>query len=271
MKYLIIVTIAAVSLGNEITKIAKVNSLKKEAKEAYLNGDYDIAIEKYKYLVDSFNVSEEEVILNLSNSFYNAKDTAEAFDYYQRLTRSEHPDLRSRAHQQLGVIEAGRKQYEQALASFKESLKSDPGNEESRYNYELLKKIIQDQKQKQQDQKNQNKDQQNKDQQNKDQQNQDKKDQEKKDQDQEKNDQQDQKNQQDQKKDEQQQQSEQEKEDQKKQQQEQNSTPEKLKEMNISEEKARMILEAMKNNEIQYIQQNKRKATQPKKTGKPDW
>ena len=37
--------------------------------------------------------------------------------------------------------------------------------------------------------------------------------------------------------------------------------PEKLKEMNISEEKARMILEAMRNSEIQYIQQNKRNGT----------
>jgi len=41
--------------------------------------------------------------------------------------------------------------------------------------------------------------------------------------------------------------------------------------MNISEEKAKMILEAMKNNEIQYIQQNKRKAKNRKKSNKPDW
>lgn len=46
---------------------------------------------------------------------------------------------------------------------------------------------------------------------------------------------------------------------------------EKLKEMNISEEKARMILEAMKTQEVQYLQQNKHKATKPKDKGKPDW
>jgi hypothetical protein len=32
-----------------------------------------------------------------------------------------------------------------------------------------------------------------------------------------------------------------------------------------------MILEAMKNNEVQYLQQNKRKATKPNEKGKPDW
>ncbi|MCE7997182.1 MAG: hypothetical protein HEP71_34800 [Roseivirga sp.] len=45
----------------------------------------------------------------------------------------------------------------------------------------------------------------------------------------------------------------------------------KLKEMKISPEKAQMILEAMKNNEIQYVQQNKRKAKKRKDRSKPDW
>ncbi|MFN7259972.1 MAG: hypothetical protein ACK5TU_08755, partial [Cyclobacteriaceae bacterium] len=49
------------------------------------------------------------------------------------------------------------------------------------------------------------------------------------------------------------------------------SVSEKLKEMQMSEEKAKMILEAMKNQEVQYLQQNKRKATKPKDKGKPDW
>lgn len=49
------------------------------------------------------------------------------------------------------------------------------------------------------------------------------------------------------------------------------SRAEKLEELNLTEEKARMILEAMKNNEIQYIQQNKRKPTKRPDSSKPDW
>jgi len=41
--------------------------------------------------------------------------------------------------------------------------------------------------------------------------------------------------------------------------------------MNMSEEKANMILDALKNQEIQYLQQNKRKATKTKDNSKPDW
>ncbi len=46
---------------------------------------------------------------------------------------------------------------------------------------------------------------------------------------------------------------------------------EKLEELNLTEEKAQMILEAMKNNEIQYIQQNTRKPTKKQDSSKPDW
>ncbi len=52
---------------------------------------------------------------------------------------------------------------------------------------------------------------------------------------------------------------------------EERSRAENLKEMNLTEEKAKMILEAMKNNEIQYIQQNRRKVKENANYGKPDW
>ena len=47
--------------------------------------------------------------------------------------------------------------------------------------------------------------------------------------------------------------------------------PQDTEDMEISEEMARMILEALRNNEIQYIQQNKKKAKKPKDNSKPDW
>lgn len=51
----------------------------------------------------------------------------------------------------------------------------------------------------------------------------------------------------------------------------QSETEQRLKEMDISPEKARMILEAMKSNEVQYLQQKKRKASKRSNSGKPDW
>ena len=55
------------------------------------------------------------------------------------------------------------------------------------------------------------------------------------------------------------------------QKQENQTIEEKLKEINISKEKAEMILEALKNNEIQYLQQLKRKTSKKVDKSKPDW
>ncbi|HAC25525.1 MAG TPA: hypothetical protein DCE81_11475, partial [Cytophagales bacterium] len=67
-----------------------------------------------------------------------------------------------------------------------------------------------------------------------------------------------------------QQKSEEEKESEKKEQQNRDFEK-KLEEMKITPEKAKMILEAMKNQEKQYLQQNKRKATKPRNTNKPQY
>jgi Ca-activated chloride channel homolog len=277
-------------LVSDPVKIGKINSAKKAAKDAFQSGDYQTAIEQYKYLIDSLEVNEEEVLLNLAHAEYLLKDTANAFNNYQLLTQSSKNEIASKANLQLGLMTNQKGKPEEALSYFKQALKKNPSNEDARYNYEMLKKKLDEQKKKEQQQ---NKDQQNKDQekkdqqnkeQNKDQQNKDQqqKDQEKKDQENKEN--QDKKNKDQQQKDQQQKEKEQkeDKEQQEKQQQEkdqqeqkkrdmQNLDREKLEQMKISEEKAQMILEAMRNQEKQYLQQNKRKATKSKDRTKPDW
>ena len=49
------------------------------------------------------------------------------------------------------------------------------------------------------------------------------------------------------------------------------SLEEKLKKINMSKKKAEMILNALNNNEFQYIQQLKRKPNKKKDSTKPDW
>jgi len=257
-------------------KVSKINSLKSEAKKAFLAGDFKTAIEKYKYLKDSLGVNEEEVGMNLANSYFRTNDTTGAFSNYQPLSLSNDAKIKSWANQQMGVMANRQGKFEEALNYFKQAIKAEPENEQARFNYEMVKKKLEEQKKQEQqqnkdqnkdnkdkkdDQKKDNKDQQNKDKQDqkKDQQNKDKKDKEQKDKEQ---------------KEKEQQQKEQEKKDQQNKDDKNKPDPslsEKLKDMKISEEKAKMILEAMKNQEVQYLQQNRRKATKPRDRGKPDW
>ncbi len=50
-----------------------------------------------------------------------------------------------------------------------------------------------------------------------------------------------------------------------------NLVEERLKKINMSKKKAEMILDALNNNELQYIQQLKRQPTKKTDKTKPDW
>lgn len=269
MKY-IIVFLLIINPLTDLDKIARINKAKREAEKAYLAKDYVTANATYLYIKDSLGVSDENLLLNLANTQYLLNDSTNAKTSYSSLKESTNKTISSIANQQLGAMQFQNKKYEEALASYKSALKADANNSDARYNYELLKKLIKKQEEQEK--------QQNKDQENKEQEKQDQKDQEKKEQqDQEKKEKEDQENKEkdQQEKEDQEKEDEQKPEDQESDEEKENKPQpideEKLKEMKITEEKARLILEAMKNNEIQYIQQNKRKAKKKKDPNKPDW
>lgn len=303
MKQLLIVLLLFMSTTDP-SDIAKRNRLKSKAETAFEHGQYEVAAANYSKLYDSLGMTDPSIGLNLAHCYYALNDSANARLKYQSVASSDHAKLKSIAYQQLGVMAKSPKTLKESLNYLKSALKADPTNEEARYNYEVVKKLIEDQKKQQdenkdnqdqnkdqkkkdqQDKDQQNKDQENKDQQNKDQQSKDqqeqgdKGEQDQQDQNQEKQDQESEKQdgkqgEQDKKpedQEQQQQEGEQSEDEQNKDQQNQNmSTKQKLEQMNISEEKAKMILDAMKNNEIQFIQQQKRKATKSQDSGKPDW
>ena len=267
-----------VLLSNDPREIARANLLKKEAEQAFLSGDYKLAIDNYNFLLDSLQVNDDLVRLNLAHAYYHIRDSANAKSAYGTVGTSSNKKLKSIAYQQLGVMSKEANKLKLALEQLKSSIKADPTNKEAIYNYEVVKKLLEDKKKQQ----NQDKDNENN--------NKDNKDNEKKDQDQQNQDQQnkdgekenkdqkgEKKDQPDQESKEQQQQQDQQEGDQGEQQEKQQEksqeqmTREKLKEMGISEEKALQLLEAMRQSEIKYLQNQKRKATKRPPSGKPDW
>lgn len=268
MKYLIGLLIVFVSI-NDLNKIARVNAIKKEAMEAFHNENFELAASHYRILVDSFEVQDDNVLLNLASAQYQLNDTLSAYGNYSELSSSSSNTVRSIAEQQLGLMKYNDQKYEEALHHYKQSLKANPANEDSRYNYELLKKLLKEQEEEQEENQDQEKDEQEKkDQEEKDEQESEEK---KEDQEGEENDKEGDPEEEKEKKEGEEKEPKEPEEGEEPKEQPQPSTEEKLKEMNISEEKAQMILEAMKNNEIQYIQQNKRKPTKRRDSKKPDW
>ena len=232
MKIIIIISVFII-LSINPNDIAKINKLKKEAEKYFHEKNYNSAIKKYEYLIDSMKIEDDNMLLNLSHSYLLSGDTAKAIEGYNIASSSKINKLKSIALQQLGVISNNYNKLDESSELFKNSIKADPLNVESKYNYELImKRIKEQQNNEQQNKEQQNKEQQNKEQQNKEQQN---------------------------------------KEQQKRNNKIEKSIEEKLKEINISKEKAEMILEALRNNEFQYLQQLKRKSSKKVDKSKPDW
>ena len=124
-----------------------------------------------KALSDSPN--RIEALYNLGNNHYESGDFDEASQrYFETQKKTANRAERHQAFHNMGNVSMEQKDYAKAVEAYKNALRNNPADEETRYNYALAKKLLEKEKQ-QQDQQNkdQNKDQkkdQNKDQ-NKDQ------------------------------------------------------------------------------------------------------
>ncbi len=172
-----------------IHSIHDLNVLREEAQDAFKAEDYDKAIKNYRQILDT--VSSEGCQLNLAHAYWLTKDTAKALDTYQQ--EYEYHIKKSIALSQVGVISFAKTGIQQmrplqeeekekvrvALSYFKNALKQNPKNEKARYNYEVLKYLLEqkdpeDNKNNQNQENKDNQNQENKD--NQDQQNSDNKD-----------------------------------------------------------------------------------------------
>jgi len=260
MKVLILILLV---LSNNILEndISKINKLTKNAEKAFKEKNYKVAINDYNTLIDSFNISNEKIHLNLAHSYLLSNDTLKAIENYNMASITNNNKIKSIAYQQLGNINESKNKLKNAAEFYKKSILSNNSNLDSKYNYELVTKKLKEQENKEQENKNQqNKEKNNKEKNNKEKNN---KEQENKEQENKEQENKEQENKEQENK---------EQENKKKNNKEQEkSIEEKLKEVNMSKKKAEMILNALNNIEFQYIQQLKRKATKKIDKNKPDW
>lgn len=137
--------------GHDVGKIAKQNACKKDAQLLFEQGQYELAIQKLSYLIDSLQVADDNVLLNLGHSYFKSNKYAEAAKVYEKSFVSANKNIKSVAAQQLGILAyAADQDKDKAITYFKESLRANPANEEARYNYELLLKLKNQEKDKNQ-------------------------------------------------------------------------------------------------------------------------
>jgi len=238
-------------------RVDEINKLTLLAEKSFLEKNYSESIKNYKTLIDSLDYSNEKIFLNLAHAHLLSSDTLNAIENYNLASLTDNGKIKSIAFQQLGNINVKNNKLNEALNFYKESIIADNNNNDSKFNYELIKKKLEQEKNQKQDKKKENKE----DSQNNQKKNQSENKKQDKEGKEEKNN--ENKNQEEKK------QNENSKNDQKKSKEE--SIEEKLKKINMTKKKAEMILNALNNNEFQYIQQLKRKPTKKTDKSKPDW
>jgi tetratricopeptide (TPR) repeat protein len=161
--------------------------LKKGNKE-YKQEKYTEAEINYRKALE-LNARSKDAAYNLGNSLYKQSKFEEAMQQYQAaLTQEKDKNFAAAGWHNIGNIFMNNKEYQKSVDAYKQSLRLNPNDDETRYNLALAQKLLENQQQ----QNDQNKDKQ--DQQNKDERQKQDQDQQKQDRQQDKQDQQQQQN-----------------------------------------------------------------------------
>jgi len=133
------------------------------------------------------NPKSTDAMFNLANALLMQQKAKEAMEQYESVSKIEKDKEKlAQIYHNMGVILQSSKQLPQCIEAYKESLRNNPKDDETRYNLALAQKLLKDQQQDQQNQDQQNQDQQQQQQkeqkEDKQEQNQDKQEQDQKDQ-----------------------------------------------------------------------------------------
>lgn len=172
---LMLLTVSAVAFGQKTDRdyLRSGNKLYKDSLFVKAEVDYRKALE--------VNPKSSAAMYNLGNALLMQQKAQEAMEQYQAASRLEKDKAKlAQIYHNMGVILQSSKKLPECIETYKESLRNNPHDNETRYNLALAQKQLKDQQQnqnqdKQQEQKQDQK--QDEQQQNKDQQDQDKKDQ----------------------------------------------------------------------------------------------
>jgi len=124
----------------------------RKANQAYKNGNYQEAAELYRSAIAD-DPENAKLHFNLGNALAKMGNTEEAetaFSRYKSLV--ENPVDESLADYNTGKMLTDLEQYDEALNYFREALRNNPDDEDARHNYELALRKQQEQQQEDQQQ-----------------------------------------------------------------------------------------------------------------------
>ena len=116
------------------------------------------------------NPKSTDAMFILGNALLMQQKAKEAMEQYESVSKIEKDKEKlAQIYHNMGVILQSSKQLPQCIEAYKESLRNNPKDDETRYNLALAQKLLKDQQQQQQKEQKEDKQEQNQDQQEQDQ------------------------------------------------------------------------------------------------------
>lgn len=172
---LFFISTLAVAQQADASAERKARKLLREGNELYNQKKYADAEVAYKKALEK-NTAYGKAIYNLGNALYEQNRTEESAQLFESVAKNSKDKLtKAEAYHNLGNSFMQAKKYGPAVEAYKNALRNNSLDENTRYNLALAQKLLKDQQQNQ-DKNQDKKDDQNKDQQQDKQENQDKKD-----------------------------------------------------------------------------------------------
>ncbi|GGB77393.1 hypothetical protein [Dyadobacter sediminis] len=120
--------------------ITKANQRKLDAEQAYNHARFSQSAELYNQITYGSLFSEPAARLNLAHSYFKLGNHKLALKHYNLLRDVGNNTIASIANSQIALIKVGQKDTASALTSLKTALLLEPGNNLARSNYIILKK-----------------------------------------------------------------------------------------------------------------------------------
>jgi len=112
------------------------------AKEHFAEGKYIESIQYYKEAIYKYPKMSQSIHYNIGQCYEALDSIEQAFSFYRQGLSSSEPKVSSLSYNPIGVLHVREGRYEEALRDFRKSLQYNPDNEEARFNYELLRKRL---------------------------------------------------------------------------------------------------------------------------------
>ncbi len=138
----------AQSLQEENRKIEKqTNKLLRTAEEDLAENDFSAAEASYRQAV-SKSPESVKARYNMANMYYGKEKPAQSVTRLRQAAKiAETKEEKHKIYHNLGNSFMEQKKYKEAVGAYKDALRNNPKDEETRYNYALAKKMLEEEEQ----------------------------------------------------------------------------------------------------------------------------